>query len=65
MVQNRVRAALRRAGDEPADRTAERLSVLAERLGLNAQAARSAVPRPIIVENVRLIAWLAIQPEAH
>lgn len=64
MVQNRVRAALRRAGDEPSDRTAERLSVLAERLGLSAQAARSAVPRPITAENVRLIAWLAIKPDA-
>ena len=64
MVQNRVRAALRRAGDEPSDRTAERLTVLAERLGLSAQAARSAMPRPITAEDVRLIAWLAIKPEA-
>ena len=64
MVQNRVRTALRRASDETPDRAAERLAVLADRLGLSAQTARSASPRPITAEQVRPIAWLAIEPAA-
>ena len=62
MVQQRVRAALRRATEESAASAAERFAVLAERLGLSTRAARTASPRPITAEQVRLVAWLAVKP---
>ena len=64
MVQHRVRALLKHAdtaGDDP-DQKAERLAVLAERLGLTAQARRAGTLSPINPEDVRLVAWMAVQP---
>ena len=65
MVQNRVRSALGHAADESSDVAAERLAVLAERLGLDTQTTRAVPLRPITAEQVRLIAWMAVKPAAE
>ena len=62
IVLNRVRSTLKHLTDAPPERAAEALRDLAERLGLTAQATRSAAPRPITSEQVRLLAWMAVKP---
>ena len=63
-VEKRVREMLRRckAANEANDRIAQRLSVLADRVGLTTQARRTAKPHRFSDDDVRLVAWMAVAP---
>ena len=63
-VEKRVREMLRRcrSADETDDSIAERLSVLADRVGLTTQARRTAKPHRFSADDVRLVAWMAVAP---
>ena len=65
-VEKRVRELLRRcrAADETNDRTAQRLSVLADRVGLTTQARRASKPHRFGDDDVRLVAWMAVTPSS-
>ena len=64
-VEKRVRELLRRCktADETNDRIAQRLSVIADRVGLTAQTKRAAKPHRFSNEDVRLVAWMAVTPD--
>ena len=63
-VEERVRELLRgcNAADQTDDRLAQRLSVLADRVGPTAQAKRTAKPHCFGDDDVRLVAWMAVAP---